>query len=59
MYKCGTCGRETAALVNSRGQKRCTFCYALLTPDMAITIPDPPVPAKPQEPVKPAKRGKT
>lgn len=60
MYKCKTCGRETAALVNSREQKRCEFCYSLLTPEMEIK-PTPPAPmsAKPQEPVKPAKRGKT
>lgn len=60
MYKCGTCGRETAALVNSRNQKRCEFCYSLLTPEMEIkSTPPAPAPVKQQEPdAKPGKRGK-
>ena len=34
MYKCAECGRETEAVANSRKEKRCQFCYAVLSDAM-------------------------
>jgi hypothetical protein len=49
VYKCASCGRETVAVFNNRNEKRCIFCYAVLSdamlvPEPSVVVPEPAAP---------------
>ncbi len=47
MYKCAQCNREGEPLINNRQQRRCRWCYAILSDSMLVQADE----AKPAEEV--------